>query len=102
MQELEAFYKHPKVVAVGEIGLDFHYSLSDEKEQITIYHEQLELAKSMDLPTVVHSRKSDDQILSGIVQSKNNYGVIHCFASTRSPFSSSSKFSGITAANLAV
>jgi len=82
LQELEVFYKHPKVVAVGEIGLDFHYNLSDEKKQITIYHEQLELAKSVDLPTVVHCRESDDQILSGIIQSKNNYGVIHCFAST--------------------
>ena len=82
LQELEAFYQHPKVVAVGEIGLDFHYNLSVEKEQITIYHEQLELAKSVDLPTVVHCRESNEQILNGIIQSNNSYGVIHCFAST--------------------
>jgi len=82
LQELEVFYQHPKVVAVGEIGLDFHYNFSDIKEQITIYHEQLELAKSVDLPTVVHCRESDAQILNGIIESKNGYGVIHCFAST--------------------
>lgn len=82
LHELEQFYKHPKVVAVGEIGLDFHYNLSDEKEQITVYHEQLELATSMNLPTVVHCRESDNEILNGIFESKNAYGVIHCFAST--------------------
>ena len=82
LHELEAFYQHPKVVAVGEIGLDFHYNFSDEKEQTTVYHEQLELAKSVDLPTVVHCRESDDEILNGIIESKNGYGVIHCFAST--------------------
>ena len=84
LHELEQFYKHPKVVAVGEIGLDFHYNLSDKKEQITVYHEQLEIAISVDLPTVVHCRKSDDEILNGIIKSKNGYGVIHCFASTLS------------------
>ncbi|MBC8311886.1 MAG: TatD family hydrolase [Candidatus Marinimicrobia bacterium] len=82
LHELEAFYQHPKVVAVGEIGLDFHYNFSDEKEQIRVYHEQLELAKSVNLPTVVHCRESDDEILTGIIESNNNYGVIHCFAST--------------------
>ena len=82
LHELEQFYQHPKIVAVGEIGLDFHYNLSDEKEQISIYHEQLELATSVDLPAVVHSRESDDKILNGILESNNFYGVIHCFAST--------------------
>ena len=82
LQELEKFYQHPKVIAVGEIGLDYFYNFSDKKEQISTYYEQLELAKSINLPTVVHCRESDDQILDGIVESNNNYGVIHCFAST--------------------
>jgi len=82
LHELEQFYQHPKMVAVGEIGLDFHYNFSDEKEQITIYYEQLELAISVNLPSVVHCRESDNEILNGIIESKNSYGVIHCFAST--------------------
>ena len=82
LHELEQFYQHPKVVAVGEIGLDFHYNFSDEKEQIAVYLEQLELATSVGLPTVVHCRESDDEILNGIIESKNGNGVIHCFAST--------------------
>lgn len=82
LHELEQFYNHPKVLAVGEIGLDYHYNFSDVKEQITIYQEQLELAKSVNLPTVIHCRESDDDILNGILYSDNTYGVIHCFAST--------------------
>ena len=43
LYELEEFYKHPKVLAVGEIGLDYHYDFSERKIQRKIYHEQLEL-----------------------------------------------------------
>ena len=81
LHELEQFYEDPKVLAVGEIGLDYHYDFSDRKTQRKIYHEQLEMAKSLELPTVVHCRKSDDDILSGIQESDYNSGVIHCFAS---------------------
>ena len=81
LYELEQFYSHPKVVAVGEIGLDYHYDFSDRRTQRKIYHEQLELAKSIDLPVVVHCRDSDDDILIGIQESRHRSGVIHCFAS---------------------
>ena len=81
LYELEQFYEHQKVVAVGEIGLDYHYDFSDRKTQRKIYHEQLEMANSLDLPAVVHCRKSDDDILCGIQESGHSYGVIHCFAS---------------------
>ena len=82
LHELEQFYLHPKVVALGEIGLDFHYNFSDKKQQLKVYQEQLELAKSIDIPVVVHCRDSDAEILDGINTTKNNNGVIHCFAST--------------------
>ena len=82
LHELEQFYLHPKVVALGEIGLDFHYNFSDKKQQLKVYQEQLELAKSIDLPVVIHCRDSDAEILDGINTTKNNNGVIHCFAST--------------------
>ena len=81
LYELEQFYEHPKVVAVGEIGLDYHYDFSDRKTQRKIYQEQLEMANSLDLPAVVHCRESDDDILNGIQESGHNSGVIHCFAS---------------------
>ena len=81
LYELEAFIQHPKMVAVGEIGLDYHYDFSDRKIQRRVYHEQLEMAKSLDFPAVVHCRESDDDILEGIQNSGLNRGVIHCFAS---------------------
>ena len=81
LYELEAFIQHPKMVAVGEIGLDYHYDFSDRKIQRRVYHEQLEMAKSLDFPAVVHCRESDDDILDGIQNSGLNQGVIHCFAS---------------------
>jgi TatD DNase family protein len=81
LYELEQFYKHPKVLAVGEIGLDYYYDFSDRKTQRKIYQDQLEMANSLDLPAVVHCRDSDDDILIGIQDSDHSYGVIHCFAS---------------------
>jgi len=81
LYELEEFYKHPKVLAVGEIGLDYHYDFSERKIQRKIYHEQLEMANSLNLPAVVHCRESDDDILAGIQESGHSLGVIHCFAS---------------------
>ena len=81
LYELEEFYAHTKVVAVGEIGLDYHYNFSEPRDQKKIYREQLEMASSLDLPAVVHCRESDDDILSGIQQSGHKSGVIHCFTS---------------------
>ena len=81
LYELEQFYKHPKVVAVGEIGLDYHYNFSDPKIQNRVYREQLEMAKALELPAVVHCRESDDDILNCIQEVSSSSGVIHCFAS---------------------
>ena len=81
LYELEQFYEHQKVVAVGEIGLDYHYDFSDRKIQRKIYQDQLEMANSLDLPAVVHCRESDDDILIGILESSHRSGVIHCFTS---------------------
>lgn len=78
---LEEFSKHPKAVAIGEIGLDYHYNISLPKKQQFIYKEQLELAKDIKLPAIVHCRDSDDDILEGIIETKNRVGVVHCFAS---------------------
>ena len=81
LYELEEFYANTKVVAVGEIGLDYHYNFSEPRDQKKVYREQLEMASSLDLPAVVHCRKSDDDILTGIQESGHKSGVIHCFAS---------------------
>jgi len=79
--ELETFANHPKTVAIGEMGLDYYYDHSDRTAQNKVYLEQLEFAKSIDLPAVVHCRESDVDILNGIKQTKTTKGVIHCFSS---------------------
>jgi len=70
-----------KVVAIGEIGLDYHYNFSEPKIQKKIFREQLELAKELDVPVVVHCREADQDLYNVILESKHSKGVIHCFAS---------------------
>ena len=80
LKELETFLEHEKVVALGEIGLDFFYEHSDKKTQIKVFEQQLELAKSLDIPCIIHNRESDKELLKSIKNVKNNKGVIHSFA----------------------
>ena len=81
IQILEDFSKHEKVVAIGEMGLDYFYDFSDRKVQKTIFRDQLELAKDLNLPAVIHNRDSDEDLFQSISESKLTKGVIHCFAS---------------------
>ena len=73
--------KHPKAVAIGEIGLDYYYKHSDKKTQIKVFREQLELAKDLDMPVVIHNRESDKDLYDNLKNSKINHGVIHCYSS---------------------
>ncbi len=79
LKEIEKFLDYKKTVGLGEIGLDYHYNFSNPKVQIKYYIEQLELAKEYQLPTVVHCRESENDIYQGIINTKSNCGVIHCF-----------------------
>ena len=81
LKELEEILSNEKVVALGEIGLDFHYNHSNKKTQIKIFKEQLELSKSLNIPNIVHCRNADDDILDCIRETNSSNGVIHCFAS---------------------
>ncbi|MBT3252245.1 MAG: TatD family hydrolase [Candidatus Marinimicrobia bacterium] len=84
LNELESFVTHPKVVAVGEIGLDYFYNFSDPDIQIRMFREQLEFAVSSDLPAIVHTRDSDDDLVHHLTQSGNRYGVVHSFSGDKS------------------
>lgn len=81
---LERHLHHPKVVAIGEIGLDYHYLHSDKAAQQDVFHAQLCLAADRDLPVIIHSRDADDDTLDALKPFAGRVlGVIHCFTGTQ-------------------
>lgn len=74
--------KHPKVVAIGEIGLDYHYDHSPRDKQREVFEEQLSLAKETGLPVIVHSREAFEDTLRILKESQVQRGVMHCFSGT--------------------
>jgi len=79
-RELADLVSSERVVALGEIGLDYYRDLSPRNVQRRVFREQLELAAKVDLPVVIHNRESTDDLL-GILRShgKAHRGVIHSF-----------------------
>lgn len=78
--ELRALLKRNKVVALGEIGLDYHYEDGAPKElQREVFIKQLEIARELDLPVVIHSRDAMGETLE-ILKEYKPRGVMHCFS----------------------
>ena len=79
--------EHPRVVAIGETGLDFYYENSPRDVQIDVFKKHLELADSLDLPVVIHTRSALDDTLAILTEWSGSHplpqdkirGVIHCF-----------------------
>lgn len=68
-----------KIVAVGEIGLDYHYGKENKDKQIEIFRKQLKIAESLNLPVVIHSRDANLDTIN-ILKEYNVKGVIHSFS----------------------
>lgn len=68
-----------KCVAVGEIGLDYHYDFSPREIQQRVFEQQLVLAKELDLPVIVHDRESHEDTMTLLKRYKPK-GVVHCFS----------------------
>lgn len=79
--ELQKLASHKKVVAWGEIGLDYHYMNSPKEVQLRAFRDQIQLAKEAGLPVVIHMREAQDDILKILVEEEANRtsGVFHCF-----------------------
>ena len=84
LDEIKKLFKSKKVVAVGEIGLDYYYNHSDKEIQNKVFIEQLLLAKNINKPVVIHCRDAEEDIIKGLKKVKNNFGVVHCFSGTES------------------
>ena len=83
LETLEEMARLPKVVGIGEIGLDYHYNLSSPEDQIKWFKLQLELAKKLDVPVSIHSREASQLTFDIIMESGIKEGVIHCFSGSR-------------------
>ncbi|MGI6129177.1 MAG: TatD family hydrolase [bacterium] len=81
-RELADLAQHPKVVAVGEIGLDYVNGVEDKEAQKKVFLRQLELAGELDLPAIVHNRESHADVLAAMtsVGPLGQGGVMHCFS----------------------
>ncbi|MDZ4164395.1 MAG: TatD family hydrolase [Smithellaceae bacterium] len=80
-QEISNLARMEKVVAYGEIGLDFFHNLSPRNIQITRFGEQLELASDLDLPVIVHSRDAHREVLEMLTPWRGRLrGILHCFS----------------------
>lgn len=71
---------HKKIVAYGEIGLDFFRNISPQEKQLELFGLQLELAKEFNLPVVIHDREAHRQSLETVKASGVCRGVFHCFS----------------------
>jgi len=78
--DYEKLLSHPRVVGVGEIGLDYHYNSENKNQQVELFMAQVEIARHAKLPIAVHTREAEidtAKILDGSVG-----GVMHCFTSS--------------------
>ena len=79
-QKLQDLVSKDQIIAVGEIGLDFHYNFSSPQKQIDVFRRQLSIAQELTLPVIVHSRKAGPEIIDSIKQENfHQGGVLHCF-----------------------
>ncbi|MFV0504055.1 MAG: TatD family hydrolase [Lachnospirales bacterium] len=80
LMEIKKLCLNKKVVALGEIGLDYYYDNSPKDKQVFWFKKQLELAKELNMPVVIHSRDADQECFNIIKEAGHYKGIIHCFS----------------------
>jgi TatD DNase family protein len=82
--ELVALAQRPRVIGIGECGLDFHYDLSPRDEQAAVFRQHIDAARRTGLPLVVHTREADD-VMAAILREEHARGpfklLMHCYTS---------------------
>jgi TatD DNase family protein len=81
--ELAALAAHPRVVGIGETGLDFHYDLSPRDVQARVFRAHIAASKATGLPLVIHAREADAEVAQMLREAAAPPGVMHCFSSGR-------------------
>jgi TatD DNase family protein len=80
--DLRALARNPKVVAFGEIGLDYHYDFSPREVQREVFSAQLQLAAELNLPVVIHTREAWEDTIAMLSRHWKGQGIMHCFTGT--------------------
>ncbi|GAB3054445.1 TatD family hydrolase [Virgibacillus ainsalahensis] len=78
---IEELSAHPKVVAIGEMGLDYHWDKSPKDIQKEVFRRQIRLAKRLNMPIIIHNREATEDIIE-ILQEENAKevgGIMHCY-----------------------
>ena len=82
LEWIEELCKHPKVVAIGEIGLDYHWDTSPKDVQERVFREQIRLAKKLKMPIVIHNRDAHADVVRILKEedAAEIGGIMHCFS----------------------
>ena len=82
LKELEKYLKHTKIVGLGEVGLDYHYTKDNKEKQQELFIKQINLANLYYKPLVIHSRDALEDTYNILDKYKDNdlKGVMHCFS----------------------
>ncbi|WML50344.1 TatD family hydrolase [Neobacillus sp. PS3-34] len=82
LQWIEDLSSHPKVVAIGEMGLDYHWDKSPKEIQKEVFRKQIRLAKKVKLPIVIHNRDATSDIVEILKEERAEEvgGIMHCFS----------------------
>lgn len=83
LEKVKEYCKKDKVIAIGEIGIDYFYDFAPKEKQLEMFDIQIKIALDNNLPIIVHNREADDDILQVIENNQNGNlkGVMHCFSS---------------------
>ena len=79
LEKIRAWARHPRVIGIGESGLDFHYDHSPRERQVAEFHRFAALARDAGLPLVVHSRAAADETIEVLRAERVERAVMHCF-----------------------
>lgn len=79
IKSIKALANNKKVVAIGEIGLDYYWTKENKERQIYVFEEMLKISKESNLPVIVHNRDATKDIYE-LLKEYNVKGIIHCFS----------------------